>query len=256
MNSKYFYIFILLLLFGCKENQDITLYNESHSFVYFAVPNPDTRLSKKQLYIDSLDFSFVREDEEIKEKVVAIPINIIGQTSDRERSYSYTVDKNKSTVDMSWIDISEPVIRANKSQDTLFLTIQKDVAMENGLYYLVLNLTDSEDFQVGHEYNRNFQISITNQLLEPEWWNRWERYFGPYRREIYRLWMDIYYLGADPTPQDDLDAEPYYWDNMPYSAIESWYPVTFMYIDKLKKYLENTPVYPEGDTTQPRLYLP
>lgn len=48
-----------------------------------------------------------------------------------------------------------------------------------------------------------------------------------------------------------------YWDQMPYYAgYPSWYPSTFMFIGKLKQYFIDHEVYPDGDTSKPRITLP
>lgn len=95
-------------------------------------------------------------------------------------------------------------------------------------------------------------------LTEPTWWNTWRTAFGPFYKEVLQQWMQIYYLGADPSPHltEGTPGPVYYWNNMPSSATQSWYPVTYMYIGTLKKYFDENIVYPNGDTTKERILLP
>lgn len=256
MRLKYIFYLIPLLVWGCKKDQDISAFDTGQSYIYFAVENPDRSSSKTQLYIDSLDFSFIFEEESTQEKTLAIPVNIIGEGKSVDRKYTVTVNDALTTIDRSIITLSEPTIHANKMIDTLYIKVRRDEKLQHGIYYLVLDLQANSEFQLGHNYNTRLRISITDQMLEPGWWKRWVNVFGQYHREVYRIWMDIYYEGADPTPTNDEEQSLYYWNNMPYSPSPSWYPVTYMYIDKLKKHLENVPVYPGGDATKPRIYLP
>lgn len=256
MMKKYIYLLIPIIAFSCKKDQEIASYDAGKSYAYFALENPDRSSSKTQLYIDSLTFSFAYEAATSKEKKIAIPVNIIGKPEDVDRRYSYTVDEKKTTIDQALLEFSDPIIRAGKIQDTLFITVRRGEVLKTASFALVLNMQPNESFELGHLYNTKIKLSIDDQLLEPEWWKRWVNVMGQYHREVYRLWMDIYYEGADPSDTGDENKPQYYWDNMPYSPVKSWYPVTFMYMDQLKKHLENNAVYPDGDTSKDRLYLP
>jgi hypothetical protein len=96
-------------------------------------------------------------------------------------------------------------------------------------------------------------------LQAPSWWPSWERYFGVFVREKYAKWQEIYFYGADPNVEKwgPNTGKLLYWDQMPYYAgYPSWYPSTFMFISKLKQYFIDHEVYPDGDTSKPRITLP
>ena len=70
--------------------------------------------------------------------------------------------------------------------------------------------------------------------------------------------MEIYAYGVDPTPElyNNIPPPYYYWNQMPTFVSATSFPITIMYIEKLKKYFQDNVVYPNGDTTQPRILLP
>lgn len=253
---KLVFVSLLLLLSSCEVNQDIETFDRDKAFVHFAVV--DKRTNVKEKFMDSIDMSFVFEDINVKSKRLAIPINVIGAIKSINRSFKVNINKELSTIDLSTISIEEPTVSANKTVDSVYVNIRKTDALRDQIYYLYLELEGNENFEVGHVRNKSMQVAITNRLPAPVWWTRWKNYFGPYQQEIFQLWIQMYYLGSDPSPdlKGVYSAPFYYWDNMPPTATASTYPVTFMYINRLREYLLVTPVYPNGDTTKPRIYLP
>lgn len=256
---KYLMILCLILFISvasCKKNEEITVYNTEKSFIYFAVPNQNQFANEK--YIDTLLFSFVFEDINTKAKRLGIPVNVAGVSEEKDRDYKYVVNTDSSTINLNDIKIEQPVIHAGKMQDTLFIDINKTEELETGIKYLYLTLQDNDNFKIGNAFNSSIKIGITNNLSKPQWWDNWANFFGPYYHEVYQKWINIYYLGADPSPDLTTGAAGpfYYWDNMPPYPITSWYPVTFIYIQKLNDYFEKNVVYPDGDSTKSRILLP
>jgi len=250
------YSLLFCLLMGCKKDKNVEFYDTDQSYVYFALLNPDRSSNKVEWYIDSMSYSFALEKDLLESKKLAIPIQIIGAEKLADRGYSFSIDENKTTIDKSLISFSQPIIKAGKLQDSLFVYVKNDPILQTGAFFLHLNMLDNDNFLVGHSYNTHLRITISDQLLEPMWWKRWTSVFGKYEREIYKLWINIYYKGVDPTPTTDPLKPVYYWDNMPFTPYYAFNPVTFIYVDKLRKYLEDNPVYPNGDMSKPRIYLP
>ncbi|QNR85154.1 DUF4843 domain-containing protein [Pedobacter riviphilus] len=249
-------LFSIFLLGSCKENDNLLDYDTSTSYIYFAQPNADKRSEEK--WIDSISYSFALDVQGLKEKTIAIPLRVSGVATAQNRKVNYAVNYDKSKANFEILTFSDPIIRAGRFTDTLYMKIRNTSELNTRIMSVVLDLKDNDDFKVGNQSNRSIKISFTNQLLEPKWWKTWVKVFGPYKPEVYRLWIQLYQLGADPSP--DLygvyPAPYYYWDNMPTFASASSFPVTYMYIDVLRKYLREHEVYPNGDTTQPRIYLP
>lgn len=250
-------VFVLacFTLIGCKEN-DLIEFGSEDAYISFALSDMSNR--PKERFLDSTYYSFSTDTAlNIREKTLAIPVAISGVASSGNRNFSYEVAA-ESDYDASIVSISEPVIAAGKYVDTLFINIKRSEQLKEKEMTLILKLKESESFKVGHQYNSKLKIVFSDVLVEPSWWVRWVSVLGPYYKEVYQKWMQIYYLGADMSPDIETD-EPgpvYYWDNMPFSPNASWSPITFMYISVLKQYFEENVVYPNGDTTKDRILLP
>jgi len=245
-----------VILSACNKNDNMLQFDAAQSYIYFAYPNANTRAAEK--YIDSIYYGFALDaDLQRKEKTIAVPIAVGGESSSNNRTYAYIVE-DSSSYEPNTVKFSSPVINANNFVDTLFITFQRSIKMKTKPTVLYLRLAGNNEFVPGNLYNQKIKVVVYDILNEPKWWNTWKNYFGPYQKEIFQQWMQIYYLGADPSP-DLTTAAPgpiYYWNNMPTSAYASWYPVTFNYIQVLKQYFIDHQVYPDGDITKERIQLP
>lgn len=248
-------IVVIFFLWGCKENDDILTYDTTENYVYFALPRSGNNVER---FNDSLYYSFAFDEKfGLVEKRLAIPVRIAGNTMPTERPYRFMIEAS-SRYDDAVITLSEPKIEAHKYVDTLYVNIKRNPSLQQAAMQINLLLLDNDYFKVGHAYNKRIRVRVDDILTQPSWWNMWSREFGPYKREILQKWMEIYYLGADPSPEltGSSPGPFYYWNNMPDLAVPSWYPVTFVYIGVLKQYFIDNVVYPGGDPTKERILLP
>lgn len=250
-------VFLLATTVSCKQNADLVYFNQGKSYIYFGLPNPAYAPVEK--YIDSMQYSFALDEIGTMHKRLAIPVRISGIAANTDRHFKMVVDEAASKYDKSLVTISDPVIHANKTVDTIYIDITNGEILRDTVMQLKLKLAEDSQFSIGHKSNESIKIKFTNQLLEPKWWFAWRNQFGTtFYPEVYQQWIRIYAKNVDPTPDiyNAADTYYYYWDNMPTSATQSWYPVTFMYVTVLKKYFEDNIVYPNGDNTLPRILLP
>lgn len=247
---------LLALLTQCKENDNIGKYSYADSYIYFGYVDPDR--NPKEKYLDSIYYSFAYDNNPDRTDItIKIPVNIGGLAVDMERKYDLVVSK-ESDYNAALVELSQPRIRAGRYVDTLSVTILKGEELLTKEMKLVLELRPNTNFKLGNYYNRQFKITFNNILDEPEWWDLWADYFGPYYKEVFQQWMRIYYLGVDPTA-DFYGSSPgpyYYWNRMPDDANERLFPVTIMMIEQLKRYFEENVVYPNNDSDQERILLP
>lgn len=251
-----FICLIASLIFGCSQNADILDYDKATSYIYFAYPNPDTRAVQK--YTDSIFYSFALDDSiGIEEKTLKIPIAASGLSSTQDRNYTIQISE-KSDYDPNLTSISEPIIRKGMFIDTLYINIKRGKQLSSKQMTLVLDMIDNESFKVGNTFNKSLKIAFADILVQPSWWNTWRTYFGDYQKEKYQKWIELYPLGADPSPEyyNNIPGPYYYWNRMPTFVSTGIFTITIMYIEKLKKHFEDNVVYPNGDNTQPRILLP
>lgn len=245
----------VLFLIACKSD-DINGPNVTDSYIYFAYPNTNGNAVEK--YIDSINYNFSREENiQIGVKRLAIPIHIGGLSSPSDRVFDFVIE-DSSKYDVNAIKITEPVIRSGRYSDTLYIDVYRYSQLTQQEMVLNLTLRENEFFKLGNSYNRKIKIIVSDMLNRPDWWNAWVNYFGPYRKEVYQRWIQIYYLGADPSPElGSGGLGPfYYWNNMPSRPFANLYPVTFNYLQVLKQFFIDNILYPDGDTSQERILLP
>lgn len=252
--------FLACFFSSCKENADLLMFDTDSSYIYFALPN-NTVGATRELYRDSLDFSFAFEPEESREeKVLNIPIKVAGMALNRDREVSFEIVNEGTTIDLTKIQMGKAIIKADSVTGSLTLNVKNYPALRNDIFTLNLRLLPNDEFKIGNEFNKKMRLKISDQLVEPTWWRVWVRVLGPYYYEVYQKWIEIYYPGADPSPEfynPTQNPGPWYsWKRMPGSATASLYPVTFMYIKKLKEYFQQNEIYPNGDRTKPRILIP
>ena len=258
--KKYFKLswiyFLVIHLTGC--DQDIDKFDNSINYIYFDLPFVLDRYGREtQQREDSIEYSFAMDPIEVTQHVFKIPVSTVGLAYNQDRSYRVEMVADSSDVttdDWEAASIASPVIRANKLIDTLYVTVNRTPILKTTSRHIVFRILPNENFQLGTTDCQMAKISVTDVLTPPDWWKKYQGYFGEFCREKYAKWQEIYYLGADPNVDDE--GNQYYWDNMPSNAMPSWYPSTFVFIRVLKQYFIDHEEYPDGDRSKPRISLP
>lgn len=255
-------IFLLLCTafasFSCN-NEDIDSYNTETSYIYFDVPyimNSDGTASNFRE--DSISYSFALDPEDVTSTTLKVVVKTIGTARDYDRPYNVEVINETTTATSSEWDpnvINNRSIKAGELTDTIRIDVQRTQALEDEWKQVYLRIIPNEDFALGYGNLEEVKVSFSDILARPDWWSSWEYYFGEYHPEVYRKWIELYPLGADPMVHYE-NGEPLYWDNMlPYPDFYN-YPVVQMYYQQLKQYFDNNDVYPDGDTSRDPIRLP
>jgi hypothetical protein len=169
MKMSFIFLFVIILFTACKENDNIIGYDTDNSYVYFAYPNPDTRV--KERFLDSINYNFALDEYlTITQKKIAIPIRIGGNAVSYDRNYVFKVDPS-SNYNPALITLSSPVIAANKYVDTLYITIARGADLLEEKQELILSIEANDAFGVGHYYNKTLRITFSDIVTEPSWWN-------------------------------------------------------------------------------------
>ena len=263
MKKGILYIFVGLLgMFSFSCNQDIEEFDNSVNYVCFDIPYKlDSYGRETTELVDSLTYSFAMDDESVTSYTFQIPVNMVGLRASEDRPYKVAVDEEQTTAakaDWESATLESAIIEAQALRDTLEVVVNRTEILKNEWRSITLCLQPNLEFQVGATELSRIKIAFTDILQPPVWWTDWEAYFGEFVKEKYIKWQEIYYLGADPTVEQfgPDTGKQLYWDQMPYYVMSSWYPTTFMFIKKLKQYFIDNEVYPDGDTSKPRITLP
>lgn len=250
-------IVVALSLGACKKT-NIESFDTNTSYIYIDTPflkDDYGRVTKERLkeYV----YSFAFEEPEVTTYTFKVPVSIVGTPSEVDRRYKIEVVKEKTTAtaeDWDANSVSEVFIKKGEVVSPLEVTVKRHRELKEEERVIVLRVLENENFAVGDGDLLEIPLKFSDLLNEPSWWPSYLAYFGPYQREIYIQWREIYYLGADSEVGDN--GQPLYWDNMPTPFISSWYPTLKMYMQILKQYFIDNEVYPDGDTSKPRILLP
>lgn len=249
---------MLFVMASCSE-KDIDSFDTNTSYIYFDVPyilNTDgTESSFRQ---DSISYSFALDPEEVRDTTIKVVVKIIGMAVDYDRPYSLEVISDQTTATSAeWNPdiIKNRSIKAGELTDTIRIDIKRTEPLQDKWMQVSLRLLPNDNFAIGYDNLKEVKVSFSDILAKPDWWDTWMSmgWMGNYYPEVYRKWIEIYYLGADPNT---YNGEPLYWNNMPPYPSASWYPVLSMYYQQLKLYFEENDIYPNGDTSLPPIKLP
>lgn len=247
-------IYMIIFLSACNKSDHLDLTN-GFSVLYFE--KPFINLGNQSSKLDSLDFSFAFEDKDLVLKTLAIPIILVGSPSSHDRRVNITIDWENSTIKPQTIKYSEIYFRTGHFIDTFYIKVNRDPQLKKSIQKLKLDLNTNNNFEASIEGKKSITFFITDQLTKPNWWEIWSEHFGSYHPEIFQKWMELYQPGVDPThPLEPMQKPVFGWNNMPFTPSEFYYPVTFFYIDQLKKYFDSQNIYPGNDITKPPIRLP
>lgn len=254
-------MFALVLLAAC--NQDIDQFDNGENYIYFNMPFVSDQYGRPTTTrLDSLAYSFALDDYAITSYTFKIPVNTVGLAFPDDRSYRVEVIADSSTATPAeWNQqaIEQPVIKGGRLTDTLYITVNRTEILQTEWHHLIFRLLPNDQFRMGDRQLLTAKISFSDILQPPGWWTKWQGVFGEFCREKFIKWQEIYCLGADPNVETIGGpglGKPLYWDNMPYYVNSGWYPSTYLFIRILKQYFIDHEVYPNGDTSKPRISLP
>lgn len=252
----------LIGLTSCKENADLLMYDKTGgNYIYFGLPYKQNQYGSPLAdRVDSMAYTFAFELPSVSKHTFKVPVNISGMSRSNDRTYTIEIDQSKTTATASDYEPikTTQVIRAGRIVDTIEVTVNKTLELSKIYKNIVFKLIPGNEFKLGTKEYLSAKLSFTNILTQPAWWNTWQSIFGPYSKEKYQIWINIYKKGLDPSPDlyDATKTYAYNWENMPTSTVTSWFPVTYMYIKQMKDYLIANPTYVDNDPTKARVLIP
>lgn len=257
---SWFLIYLLGTLIVSCQNKDIDSYNDGDSYIYFDIPYELDAYGQETNYRqDSISYSFALDDAVVTDTILKIVVKIIGMPVNYDRAYTIeTIDEQTTVADEDWNPeiLKNRVIKAGELTDTLRLNIKRTEKIKEQWLQVVFRILPNEEFQIGYANLQTVKVSFSDILAQPKWWVNWESVFGEFCREKYRKWIELYYYGADSGTSFE-NGQILYWDNMPATpGVVSWYPTLYMYVRLMKRYFIDNEVYPDGDTSLPRVTIP
>lgn len=261
------------ILYGCWlfwiaccvscQHEDIDGYDKSKDYIYIDIPYVLDQFGREtDTRQDSISYSFALDDLSVEDTVIKVVVKKIGVPATKDCSYTIELIEEETTATSDVWDVNvlkNRSIKKGQIADTVAIRVKRALVLRDQWMQIKFRLLPNEYFETGYANLQEIKVSFSDILTPPRWWSSWQSVFGPFYRETYQKWIDIYYLGADPTIGYG-QSEPYYWNNMPtffgLSYSMNTYPLTFSYIRMLREYFEKNEVYPDGDPSKTRIKIP
>lgn len=239
------------------QHENIDGYDKSKDYIYIDIPYTLNQFGQTtNIRMDSISYSFALDDFSVEDTIINVVVKKIGVPATKDCPYTIELieEETTATSDVWDMDVlKNRSIKRGRVTDTVEIRVKRVPVLSKQWMQIKFRLLPNEYFETGYVNLQEVKVSFSDILTPPDWWPLWQSIFGTFYREVYYKWMEIYYLGADPTVADN--GVPHYWGNMPYPN-ESWHPITYSYVRILRDYFEKNEVYPDGDPSKPRIKIP
>lgn len=152
---------IVIGIFLSCENEAIPYYNSENDAVRFSNKNNDGYGGNGIVY---QSYSFVSNplDEYV---IYDIPVILIGNTSDKDRTVNYTIDTEKSTATEGSYELMEGIIPANHNEG--YIRIKLYNVTGDKTYELRISIQSSDELEKGPSLYLNAALSWSNSIPTP-----------------------------------------------------------------------------------------
>lgn len=129
--------------------------------------NPAINFAKVE-NTNSLTYSFMTNPE--KDYIQEIPVTIIGDSSNVDRTFNVEVVSDSNTTATSGqYEILGGIVEAGKFTGKLKIRLIKSPELDTKTVSLKVKLVNTTDFKVGNKESSDFIVKWTNQIVIPSW---------------------------------------------------------------------------------------
>lgn len=244
------YILLLLSLLtvmvhfsSCDQSID-NFYTEKPRIQFEHYEEDTILLDIRRKYFDKNIFSFGMSADAVKEDTARIVVEFLGEVSDKDRAYTVRIDADSTTAieGVHYKPFSaKQIFRAGLRKDTLKIVALRSQLSSSFVFpedrRLVLDLEESEDFNLGLVGGVRTRLDINNYLSKPKWWDDPLRSaLGFYHPKKWKI-----LIGFNPLYSDK--------DNCVFDTNNNGRA----YMRDLARYLEGEPTF--DDETGARIYI-
>ncbi len=204
MNKLYITIisFLGICCIACQE-ADREMFSGKETGIYFKLENleDDTSLI---LRTDTVMYTFAYDSEDVKQREIYIPVELVGDAAKEERTYHIEIETTKTTVEGVDFEIlaSEQIFPAYKTIDSLRFVWKRNQSMQEEVKKVDIRIISGGDFIAGVEEFLFVSLQASDILEKPDWWDAWEDGFGSWHPTKLREWIKIW-------GTEDLDPDPW-----------------------------------------------
>ena len=203
MNRLYIVIinFLVLCFVACEE-ADREMFSEKVAGIYFKLDNLEDD-SSLILRTDTVMYTFAYDSEDVKQREICIPVELVGDAAEGERTYHIEIEVAETTeegVDFETL-ASEQIFPANKTIDSLHFVWKRSPSMQKEAKQVNIRIVNGGDFMAGVEEFLFVSLQASDILEKPDWWDGWEDGFGAWHPTKLKEWIKIWGTeGLDPNP--------------------------------------------------------
>lgn len=237
------FLVVIVSFYSCDQSID-NIYAEKSRIQFNHYKERITLQKVTRDYFDRSTFSFGMSADAVKEDTARIVVEFLGAVSDRDRIYTVRINSDSSTAveGVHYKSFSaKQIFRAGLRKDTLKIVALRSQLSSSFVFpedrRLVLDLEESEDFNLGLVGGLRTRLDINNYLSKPKWWNDPLRSaLGFYHPKKWKI-----LIGFNPLYSDK--------DNCIFDTNNNGRA----YMRDLARYLEGEPTF--DDETGARIYI-
>lgn len=140
---------------------------------------------------DSLTFSFVTTAAGTTEMAMDVEAQVMGPTTDRDRTTNITVVSDKTTASADLYQLPTTVtIPAGQAKATFQVVLKRASVLETKSVRLRIAVEPSADFQKGVNEQDHLTFIWNDKISKPKNWAELEEFFGAYSDTKYRFMLE------------------------------------------------------------------
>jgi len=178
------------------------MFSEKETGIYFKLGNLKDDASLI-LRADTVMYTFAYDLEDVNQREIYIPVELVGDATERERRYHIeieTIGAAEEGVDFESLT-SEQVFPARKTIDSLRFVWKRSLSMQKEVKKVNIRIVNGGDFVTGVVERLFVSLQASDILEKPDWWDAWVDGFGSWHPTKLREWIKIWGTeGLDPNP--------------------------------------------------------
>lgn len=189
-------------LISCSKDA-VDEYGETN-YVYLAKDSADIK------EVEPIEYSFAFHPG-AEMDTVPVLVKLIGRLSDQDRLVTLKVEASQTTALTGDYQLPAPmVLRAGRAVDTIALVLHNSDRLKTGKFKIRLVLEANEHFQPGPPANRYIDITFSDMIARPGWWDNVveTNFLGRYSDAKYRLFIEATGV-ADMTGLPETEQRAY-----------------------------------------------
>lgn len=118
-------------------------------------------------------FSFLGTDGD--SKIIEIPVQIIGNATDYDRTFNVEVIADSSNAEPGSYEILGGTVKAGEFEGNLLVEVYNSPELADTEASIFMALDDSDDFKAGNKESLYYELTWTDKVVVPSW--SYYRYF-------------------------------------------------------------------------------